>query len=79
MSTDHSDSRPPTLTTWKIDPPHSHVEFAVRHLMISTVKGRFGDVEGTVVTDEADPARARSTSRSTSTASTRARRSATRT
>jgi polyisoprenoid-binding protein YceI len=24
------------------------VEFAVRHLMISTVKGRFADVQGTI-------------------------------
>jgi polyisoprenoid-binding protein YceI len=49
----------PTLTTWSIDPAHSHVEFAVKHLMISTVKGRFGTVSGTVTTDESDPARAR--------------------
>lgn len=26
---------------WTIDPTHSHVEFSVKHLMISTVKGRF--------------------------------------
>jgi polyisoprenoid-binding protein YceI len=45
------------LTTWTIDPAHSHVEFAVRHLMISTVKGRFGVVTGTVKTDDADPAK----------------------
>jgi polyisoprenoid-binding protein YceI len=31
-----------------IDPTHTSVEFAVRHMMISTVKGRFGDVAGTV-------------------------------
>lgn len=42
------------VTTWKIDASHSHVEFAVRHLMISTVKGRFGDVQGTVRIDESD-------------------------
>jgi polyisoprenoid-binding protein YceI len=40
----------PTATTWKIDPSHSHVEFAVRHLMISTVKGRFAGVSGNVQT-----------------------------
>lgn len=45
-----------TRTTWSIDPVHSNVEFAVRHLMITTVKGRFTDVQGTVVTDEANPA-----------------------
>ena len=43
-------------TTWTIDPTHSSVEFSVRHLMISTVKGRFADVQGTVVLDEANPA-----------------------
>ncbi|MBC7789471.1 MAG: YceI family protein [Anaerolineae bacterium] len=36
----------PATTTWQIDPTHSHVEFSVRHLMISTVKGRFTDVQG---------------------------------
>ena len=42
------------VTIWSIDPVHSHVEFAVRHLMISTVKGRFTDVSG-VVTSHDDP------------------------
>jgi polyisoprenoid-binding protein YceI len=41
-------------TTWKIDSTHSHAEFAVRHLMISTVKGRFGVINGTVNLDEGD-------------------------
>lgn len=48
----------PATTTWTIDPSHSHVEFAVRHMMIATVRGRFADVTGTVVTDESDPAKA---------------------
>src|SRR5215204_2539962 len=43
-------------TSWKVDPSHSHAEFAVRHLMISTVKGRFADVTGTLSGDETDPA-----------------------
>lgn len=38
-------------TTWQIDPTHSSVEFAVKHMMISTVRGRFADVSGTVTTD----------------------------
>jgi polyisoprenoid-binding protein YceI len=49
--------KPGTLagtSSWQIDPAHSHVEFAVRHLMISSVKGRFGDVQGTVSVDESD-------------------------
>src|SRR5215212_3976941 len=45
-----------TRTTWTVDPAHSSVEFAVRHLMITTVKGRFTAVAGTVVLDDADPA-----------------------
>src|SRR5947207_3441690 len=43
--------------TWQIDPAHSHVEFAVRHLMISTVKGRFGEVTGTIQVDGDDPSK----------------------
>ena len=42
-------------TTWAVDPTHSLVEFAVKHLMISTVRGRFGDVKGTIRFNEADP------------------------
>lgn len=39
---------------WKIDPSHTLVEFGVRHLMITTVKGRFGGVEGTITGDPGD-------------------------
>jgi len=45
------------ITTWQIDPVHSEVGFSVRHLMISTVKGRFTDVQGTLQYDETDPTR----------------------
>jgi polyisoprenoid-binding protein YceI len=41
--------------TWQIDPAHTEVEFAVRHLMISTVKGRFGQVSGALTFEERDP------------------------
>lgn len=34
--------------TYSIDPTHSNVEFAVKHMMITTVKGRFGDVKGAI-------------------------------
>ncbi len=47
----------PGTTTWKIDPAHSLVEFAARHMMITTVKGRMADVQGTLVIDEQDPTR----------------------
>ena len=45
-----------TKTTWAIDAGHSNVEFAVKHLMISTVRGRFSDVTGTIQLDSDDPA-----------------------
>ena len=45
----------PSRTTWKIDANHSLVEFSVRHMMITTVKGRFAEVEGSVEYDEANP------------------------
>lgn len=44
-----------TTTTWNIDPAHTTVEFSVKHLMISTVRGHFGAVSGTIVLDEANP------------------------
>lgn len=47
---------PTTTSTWAIDAAHTQVEFAVKHLMISTVKGRIPAVEGQVELDEANPA-----------------------
>ena len=40
--------------TFEIDPAHSSAQFAVRHLMVSTVRGTLGKVTGTVNLDEAD-------------------------
>ena len=34
--------------TWNVDPSHSSVEFRVKHLGISTVKGQFKEFEGTL-------------------------------
>jgi polyisoprenoid-binding protein YceI len=39
---------------WKIDPSHSSVQFAVRHLMVSTVRGHFGTISGVARIDEND-------------------------
>lgn len=58
MATQSAEVAPtPNRTTWALDPLHTHAEFAVRHLMISTVKGRFTEVSGTLQADEADPSR----------------------
>jgi polyisoprenoid-binding protein YceI len=44
-----------TPTTWTLDPTHSTVEFSAKHMMFTTVKGRFTDVEGTVIVDGDSP------------------------
>jgi polyisoprenoid-binding protein YceI len=44
-------------TSWQIDPAHTAVEFAVKHMMFTTVRGRFKDVKGTVEVDEQAPDR----------------------
>lgn len=41
-------------TTWVIDPTHTEIAFKVKHLMISNVKGSFGEFSGQVVTDGDD-------------------------
>jgi polyisoprenoid-binding protein YceI len=43
------------VSRWKLDPAHTQVEFKARHMMITTVRGRFADVSGTVVVDEDNP------------------------
>jgi polyisoprenoid-binding protein YceI len=41
-------------STWKVDPAHTAATFAVRHLMISTVRGEFSNITGTLQFDDAD-------------------------
>jgi polyisoprenoid-binding protein YceI len=41
-------------STWQIDPNHSAAQFAVRHLAISTVRGAFTKVNGSVQLDDKD-------------------------
>lgn len=40
-----------------IDPAHSSANFGVKHMLISTVHGRFSDVSGTISYDEKDPSK----------------------
>ena len=44
-------------STWKIDPAHSEVDFAVRHMSVSTVHGRFGGLDGAIQLNEQDPSK----------------------
>lgn len=46
----------PVRTTWTIDASHSVVEFAVKHMMVSTAKGHFRAFSGVLRIDEKDPA-----------------------
>src|SRR5690348_1665467 len=49
-STAASTTAPETAnwSVWHIDPAHSLVEFGVRHMMVSTVRGRFTGLLGTI-------------------------------
>lgn len=42
-------------STWTIDPAHTAIEFAVKHMMFTTVRGRFKDFTGTIEADESNP------------------------
>jgi polyisoprenoid-binding protein YceI len=48
---------PGTRRTWAITPGGSSVQFSIRHMLVSTVRGRFTAVRGTIVVDTAEPAR----------------------
>jgi polyisoprenoid-binding protein YceI len=49
---------PALAATWTLDPPHSNVQFSVRHMMLSNVRGEFTKVSGTVEGDPGAPAAA---------------------
>jgi len=41
-------------SAWKLDPAHSSAQFSVKHLAISTVRGAFSSVNGSVNFDDKD-------------------------
>ena len=41
-------SLPLATGTWSLDPVHSVVQFSIRHLGISSIRGRFAEVESTL-------------------------------
>lgn len=50
----------PTLgraVVWEVDPAHSSAQFAIRHLMVSTVRGEFTKFSGTFTLDDKDLAK----------------------
>ena len=44
-----------TTRTWVSDPAHSQVEFSAKHMMITTVRGRFDKFNGVAHINEANP------------------------
>lgn len=42
------------LTKWSIDPMHSEIEFKVKHLMISTVTGKFNEFDASIASANED-------------------------
>jgi len=41
-------------STWAIDPAHSEIDFAVRHMGVSNIHGRFGGIKGNIVVNDSD-------------------------
>jgi polyisoprenoid-binding protein YceI len=42
------------VSKWQIDPAHSEADFSIKHMGISNVHGRFGNINGTLTLDEKD-------------------------
>jgi polyisoprenoid-binding protein YceI len=54
-----TDTQQQTQTVWEFDQAHTLIEFAVKHMMVSTVKGRFTDFEGRIVGNPENPTQSR--------------------
>jgi polyisoprenoid-binding protein YceI len=52
MSALSTTSAVPAGSTWTADPVHSTVGFAVKHMAVSTFRGRFEDYDATLTADE---------------------------
>jgi polyisoprenoid-binding protein YceI len=50
---------PALAADYDIDSSHSSAQFAVKHMMVSTVRGQFDKVSGTASIDEKDPAKSK--------------------
>lgn len=44
------------MAKWYIDPSHSNVTFGVKHMMVATVRGKLGKLQGEIDFDPAAPA-----------------------
>src|SRR5690349_12028172 len=46
------------MAKWFFEPGHTAAEFCVRHMMVTTVRGHFKDIHGTLDFDPAKPSEA---------------------
>jgi polyisoprenoid-binding protein YceI len=51
-----------SASTWQIDPVHTNIQFSVRHMMISNVKGVFHKFTGAFEIDDRDITKSRASS-----------------
>ncbi len=47
------------MSTWTLDRAHTQISFSAKHMMVTTVRGTFTDIEGTIELDEAQPTHSR--------------------
>jgi polyisoprenoid-binding protein YceI len=52
MSTSTATAQQLATGTWTIDKVHSHVGFAVKHMVVSTFRGQFGDYDGSLTASD---------------------------
>lgn len=45
-----------STTLWKVDPAHTQIEFSVKHMMFTTVRGQFAGFDGNIALDLDNPA-----------------------
>jgi polyisoprenoid-binding protein YceI len=46
------------MPTWNFDPAHTSADFSARHMMVTTVRGKFEKISGTLNFDPANPEQA---------------------
>lgn len=54
---DTTAAEPTFAHAWSIDAAHTDILFSAKHMMVTTVRGKFHDVDGTLFLDENDPTR----------------------
>ena len=55
----YSTQSPSNAVEWTVDAAHTSVTFGVRHMMVSTVRGEFQKVSGSVTLDKKNPSQSK--------------------